>query len=285
MVEHNGKESGDYGDYCYERCNLHKCVNICKSRCSNSLDILNFQSIVVYLTITEQLPQFQHNKSATMLYNDTMSDNSIRIFITDDHEMARFALTTWIEADTNTPSVVVVGTASCGNDTLKIIAGIAVDILLIDIDLPDTSGLEVTKQLRAMGFTTNILCMSGSHLASSQDVINAGANGFVSKEESHAVFLEGIRWIAVNADSVWLSPYWHRQAMKSDNLLSQSHLTPAERNVLRHIRLSNKEIATELNLSESTVKNHLWSIYQKLGISSRREASDFALRTGIIPSR
>lgn len=214
-----------------------------------------------------------------------MASDSILIFVTDDHEMARFALMMWIEADTGLPDVRVVGTALRGGETLKALAGIEVDMLVIDIDLPDMTGLEVAKQLRANGFTKNILCMSGSHLASPHDVLSAGANGFVSKEEPPTVFLEGIRWIASNPGSFWLSPHWHRQSMKSDYLLSQVHLTPAERTVLRHIRLSNKEIADELGLSESTIKNHLQNIYQKLGISSRREASDFAIRVGIIAPR
>ncbi len=214
-----------------------------------------------------------------------MPRDFIHIFITDDHEMARFALTTWIEADTTSPTVSVVGTASRGSDTVKEASNPEIDLFVLDIDLPDMTGLEVTKRLRENSCRASILCMSGSHLASVQDVIGSGANGFVSKEESHVVFLEGIRWIAENPDAVWLSPHWHRQSMKSDRALAQTHLTPAEQTVLRHIRLSNKEIAEKLDLSDSTIKNHLSSIYQKLGISSRREAAEVALRLGVIPSR
>lgn len=210
---------------------------------------------------------------------------TIRVFITDDHEMARFALETWIEADSGTPPVSVIGSAARGSETLNAAYLHEIDLFILDIDLPDMTGLDLTRALREQGFRAGILCMSGSHLANAQDVLRAGANGFVSKEESHAIFLEGIRWIAETPDSVWLSPHWHRQQLTTERVLAQSHLTPAEQTVLRHIRLSNKEIAEKLTLSESTVKNHLSAIFQKLGVSSRQEAAGFAAQTGLIPPR
>jgi DNA-binding NarL/FixJ family response regulator len=73
--------------------------------------------------------------------------------------------------------------------------------------------------------------------------------------------------------------------MLSESMLKKADLTPAEQNVLRHIKRSNKEIADELNIAESTVKKHLWSIFQKLGIASRYDAIAFAVEAGLILSR
>ena len=91
--------------------------------------------------------------------------------------------------------------------------------------------------------------------------------------------------MAGNLDANWLSPQTHRQIMRSEALLKKADLTPAEQNVLRFAKRSNKEIAEELGIAESTVKKHLWSIFQKLGITSRYDAISFAVEAGLIVAR
>jgi DNA-binding NarL/FixJ family response regulator len=240
------------------------------------------------------------------------SNTPIRVFITDDHEMARFALTMWIEtvanssfadstsadststhpSSTNTSAetdgdraITIVGTSSRGKHTLQVLGGTGVDVLVIDIDLPDMNGLDVIRALRADGFRAGVLTISGSNIATMQDAIDAGANGFVSKEEGHEAFLEAIRWIAANPDETWLSLSAHRQLMNTERSLAKTGLTQAERAVLRLVELSNKEIADKLAIKESTVKNHLWSIYRKLDLPSRVEAIEYAAKIGLIARR
>ncbi|MFY7999495.1 MAG: LuxR C-terminal-related transcriptional regulator [Candidatus Kapaibacteriota bacterium] len=161
----------------------------------------------------------------------------------------------------------------------------AIDMLIIDLDLPDMTGLEAITILRSEGWQKPILVISGSYIGTAKDALAVGANGFLSKQEPQDIFLEGFRFIVQNPHSQWVSPQTHRQIMLSESMLKKADLTPAEQNVLRHIKRSNKEIADELNIAESTVKKHLWSIFQKLGIASRYDAIAFAVEAGLILSR
>jgi len=143
----------------------------------------------------------------------------------------------------------------------------------------------VVKRLRIAAWMQPILVISGSHLATARDVLAAGANGFVSKQEEQAVFVEGVRFLAQNPGKTWVSPSTHRQLLHTDALLKKAGLTPAEQSVLRLAKYSNKEIADELGIAESTVKKHFWSIFQKLGIASRYDAIAFAVDAGLVASR
>jgi NarL family two-component system response regulator YdfI len=223
----------------------------------------------------------------------------LHILVADDHDVARFALVQWLcdeqtrglqaGSETNVPIADVLAVSTCQNaiDTIRALLGKAhaIGMLIIDLDFPDMTGLDAIKILRADGWHEPILVISGSHIGTARDVLAAGANGFVSKQESQEVFIEGVRFLVENPSANWLSPQTHRQLMHSDALLKKADLTPTEQNVLRFIKRSNKEIAEELGIAESTVKKHLWSIFQKLGIASRYDAISFAVEAGLIVAR
>ncbi|MCU0427109.1 MAG: response regulator transcription factor [Candidatus Kapabacteria bacterium] len=216
----------------------------------------------------------------------------LRVLVADDHEIARFALVQWLrfEQESNAGTIVeILAVATCQKalETIRAALGKdnAVDMLIIDLDLPDMTGLEAIQILRSEGWQKPILVISGSYIGTAKDALAAGANGFLSKQEAQDVFLEGFRFIAQNPHSQWVSPQTHRQIMLSESMLKKADLTSAEQNVLRYIKRSNKEIADELGITESTVKKHLWSIFQKLGISSRYDAIAFAVEAGLIATR
>ncbi len=216
----------------------------------------------------------------------------LHIIVADDHEIARFALVQWLrdEQERSAATIAeVVAVASCRKalETIRVSLGKdnAIDMLIIDLDLPDMTGLEAIKILRAEGWQKPILVISGSYIGTAKDALAAGANGFLSKQEHQDIFLEGFRFIVQNPHSQWVSPQAHRQLMHSEAVLKKANLTPAEENILRHIKLANKEIAEKLGITESTVKKHLWSIFQKLGIASRYDAITFAVEAGLILSR
>jgi two-component system, NarL family, nitrate/nitrite response regulator NarL len=221
----------------------------------------------------------------------------LRILVADDHDIARFALVQWLRDEQQSgvqgslPIADVLAVATCQQALDAISASLdapttaGIDLLIIDLDLPDMTGLDAIKILRAKGWRKPILVISGSYIGTARDVLAAGANGFMSKQEPQETFIEGVRFLAAHPDGNWLSPQTHRQIMHSDALLKKADLTPAEQNVLRCIKRSNKEIAEELGIAESTVKKHLWSIFQKLGISSRYDAISFAVEAGLVLAR
>jgi DNA-binding NarL/FixJ family response regulator len=216
----------------------------------------------------------------------------VRVLVADDHDIARFALVQWLRDEQqrdNSAIADVVAVASCrlAIETIRASLGTAkaIDMLIIDLDLPDMTGLEAITILRADNWQQPILVISGSYVGTAKDALAVGANGFLSKQEPQDVFLEGFRFVAQNPGAQWVSPQTHRQIMVTEALLKKADLTPAEANVLRHIKLANKEIAEKLGITESTVKKHLWSIFQKLGIASRYDAIAFAIEAGLILSR
>jgi DNA-binding NarL/FixJ family response regulator len=215
--------------------------------------------------------------------------DTINVFVTDDHEAVRFALESWIKTKSGheAPFINLLGTASTGDDTVRSLKTVSPDVLLIDVQLGDTSGLDVIKSLRQKGITSDklsILAMTGNENVSVHDILASGANGYLSKAESGDTFIAAIRWIAQHPSELWLSSSVAQQLVVIDHALNTAGITPVERNVLRLIRLPNKEIAELLNISEGTVKNYISSIYQKLGVSSRLEATKFAAKIGLIPA-
>ncbi len=210
------------------------------------------------------------------------------ILITDDHAVTRFGFLQWIRLllkDTHPDSLFNdVGT---GAEALAFVrsekdSDFPVTMLIIDVDLPDMLGIDVIRTLRHEGFEGTILVVSGSNRTDIYEILDSGANGFVSKEQEHTVFLDAVKWLLEHPSEIWLTPTLHRRMLQSEKVLHKVGITTAERNVLRFIALTNKEIGERLAISESTVKKHLWNIFQKLGVESRQEAQEFAVSAQLL---
>ena len=225
----------------------------------------------------------------------------IRLFIVDDHELIRYAMQSWIQQDKEqsaealqTPphQINVVGTASSGADALEALqtaldqSDNAPNFLLIDYQLPDMLGSEVIQKLRANGFSSSrlrALVMTGMENAPVKNILASGANGYLSKQEPSTTFLAAIRRVHTKADELWLNPAEAKRMLNADRALTTAGITAAEKNVLRLLYLTNEEIAEALDISRGTVKNHLNNMYVKLGINSRQEAEEFAVKVGLLP--
>ena len=236
----------------------------------------------------------------------------ITLCIVDDHELIRFAMESWIEQDLTAnpdkPPITVVGAAASGKEALELVPVCKPRVLLVDFQLPDMLGSQIISALRAQGLTKDVmsvLALTGMDNAPIKEILASGANGYLSKQESSATILQAIRHIAAKPDELWLNPaeakkmvnadYYqccaaHRSCraeakkmVNADRALTMAGITPAEKNVLKMLRLTNDEIVETLGVTKGTLKTHLNNIYQKLGINSREEAAEFAVKVGLLP--
>jgi NarL family two-component system response regulator LiaR len=203
----------------------------------------------------------------------------IRVLIADDHEMVRKGIRSWLEDDTD---ITVIGEASNGTEAISLTAELLPDVLLVDLHFPDISGIEVIKQTRLTNTTTAILVMTGYERQRAKAVIDAGANGFLNKDEKKERLIDAVKWVALRESGTWVSPSAVNDLLKSDTAVAEAHLTDQEVNIIRLIEKQNKQIADVLFLSEGTVKNHISSIYSKLGLKSRFEVADWARKNGLL---
>jgi DNA-binding NarL/FixJ family response regulator len=158
--------------------------------------------------------------------------------------------------------------------------------LLVDFQLPDMLGSEIISALRAQGLTKDsmsVLALTGMENAPVKEILASGANGYLSKTESGETILQAIRHVAEKPYELWLNPAEAKKMVNADRALTMAGITPSEKNVLKMLRLTNEEIAETLDISRGTLKTHLNNIYQKLGINSREEAAEFAVKVGLLP--
>ncbi len=166
------------------------------------------------------------------------------------------------------------------------------EVLVLDVNLPDFSGLDVARQLREQHTTTAILALTVHHDNETIfGLLEAGAIGYVLKDEALETLANAVR-AAAQGDS-WLSPTVAHQVVQRAIARAAHtsapantppiHLTPSERQVLSYLAqgLDNTAIAERLVVTKRTVQNHVSNIYGKLGVNTRTEAMLFALRHGL----
>lgn len=207
---------------------------------------------------------------------------SIRVLIADDHDMVRKGIRSWLEAESD---IDVVAETNKGLDVAQKLTEFSPDVLLLDLHLPDLHGLDVIRRLREAKNDTPILVMTGYEKQRAKAVLEAGANGFMNKEESRERILDAVRWAAQRLGGVWLSPSIVAEFMEADKAIEKAGLTKTEMRVLGLIEKQNAEIAKELFLSEGTIKNHMSTIYSKLGVTSRIEAAGWARKSGLLETK
>jgi DNA-binding NarL/FixJ family response regulator len=220
-----------------------------------------------------------------------MSSGPIRVAVIDDHPVVRAGIRAVLAAaaDLN-----VVAEGASGADALRVTAELRPDTLILDVNLPDMNGLEVTRRLRDRGDLTPIVILTVHN--DSQTVLGlleAGATGYVLKDEALDRLAGAVR--AAARGETWLSPAVAEQVVRraiaknpnggqpAENISPPlSPLTPRELEVLRLLAsgLDNEAIADRLVLTKRTVQNHITIIYDKLGVTSRTEALLYAVQHG-----
>jgi DNA-binding NarL/FixJ family response regulator len=211
---------------------------------------------------------------------------SIQVLLADDHPAVRAGIRGALE---KAADVVVVGEAGDGEEALRLVEELRPDMALLDCRLPGLEGVQVAEAIRERGLPTRVLALSA--FADDKYVygmLQAGAAGYVLKEE--ALDVAAVR--AVARGEAWYSQQvmakvtaWARGETVSPP--GVAGLTGREMEVLRLLARGwgNKRIAEELVISERTVKNHVTSIYAKLGVRSRAEAVAWAWEHGVMGER
>lgn len=222
----------------------------------------------------------------------------VTVVLIDDEAMIRAGLRMLLDAE---DGIDVVGEASDGLSGVEMVAQLHPDVVVMDIRMPRMDGVAATRDLTSAtyrethGGSPGILVLTTfSDDTAVRDAVRAGAAGFLLKSAAPAVLPEAVRAIA-NGEG-WLDPTVTRGLLKEfasrDELpfpttAEVELLTPREREVLAAMAngRTNSQIATNLFLSEATVKTHVHRIFLKLGITDRAQAVSIAFRTGLVRPR
>ncbi len=209
----------------------------------------------------------------------------IKVVIVDDHPIVRAGMRKVLET---TDDIVVVAEGTSGAEALRLVSQYIPDVLVLDVSLPELSGVDVTRQLRARGTTTAILILTvHSDGETIFGLLESGATGYVLKDEALETLERAVR-AAARGES-WLSPAVARKVVNRAVGAAPSEppaldLTPREVEILCLLAqgLDNAAIAQRLVVTTRTVQNHVSTIYDKLGVGSRTEAALVAIRRGLV---
>jgi DNA-binding NarL/FixJ family response regulator len=212
---------------------------------------------------------------------------AIRVMVVDDHPMWRDA----VARDLTEAGYDVVASAADGAQALRIAGATRPDVVVLDLQLPDMSGVEVTRGLRAAHPAVRVLVLSAS--GEQQDVLDAvkaGAAGYLLKSAGRPEFLDAVRRTA-DGDAVFtpglaalvLGEFRRLAAAPARDAADAPRLTERETEILRMIATgrSYKQIATRLVLSHRTVQNHVQNTLSKLHLHNRVELVRYAIEHGL----
>ena len=205
--------------------------------------------------------------------------STIRVVIADDHRLMLDGLAQGLDA---LPDIEVVGTVESGADLAQAVATRSPSVLLVDVEMPGQSGLSAISQIRELPPTLVVTMHAAEEYgASARD---AGAKGFLSKGLPLPELAAAIRAVHDGVD-LFEAGDDALDAYRSPTLAPRAAaLTAREREVLRCLVQgisATDDIADELYISQKTVKNHLASIYEKLGVNDRAQAVVEAMKLGL----
>ncbi len=214
-----------------------------------------------------------------------MKNKKTKIMIVDDFALIRAGLKNLLELD---GSMKVISEAQDGIDCLNKLNEKLPDILLLDINMPNKNGLEVLQEIRSNQIPIKVMMLTmHNEIDYLLKAIEIGADGYASKNIKFEELKEAIDLIVHGESFIQkeLLPLLNSKIEKKNEELDKIRsLTKRELEVLKSIAFgnSNREIATNLEISERTVKNHIFNIFKKIEVSDRTQAAVFAIRNDLV---
>ncbi len=216
--------------------------------------------------------------------------NDIRVVLADDHQLFRQGLKALLEMERG---ISVVAEASDGLEVQRVATEHEADIVLMDINMPIVDGLSATRELLRARPDTGVIILSMHHEEGHVfQALRAGARGYLLKTSRVSEVASAVRAVASGLSlldpSVTTSVVseFRRMSSKQTPEDGLGQLTETEVKILQHVAagMSNKEIAARLSLAESTVKNRLSVLFEKIGVLDRTQAAIYAITHGIAPT-
>jgi DNA-binding NarL/FixJ family response regulator len=220
----------------------------------------------------------------------TSTDNALRVVLADDHHFFREGLRDMLES----AGVSVVGEAKDGHEAVALAGELKPDLIVLDLDMPDTSGAETPRRIATISPGVRVVVLSATLEESDVlEALGAGACGYVLKSTPADELIDGI--CRGGGSQVVLSREVVRMLIKGANLNHDANaqsqasiagltLTAREQDVLRLLTngADNAAIGLELSISRHTVKQYVTNIFEKLGVHTRVQAAVYAVRAGLV---
>ena len=210
---------------------------------------------------------------------------AINVMLVDDHALVREGIRQLLEY---VGSVKVIQEAINGKECLEKLTSTIPDVLLLDINMPDMNGLEVLEQIKTDNIQVKVLMLTvHNEIEYLVKAVDIGADGYIIKDSDSSELKKAINSIMEGETYIQpsLIPALNNRLISRDSDKDKiDSLTKREYEILVQVAKGkgNKEIAQSLDICERTVKNHVFKIFKKIGVTDRTQAAVFAIKNNII---
>ena len=207
----------------------------------------------------------------------------VNVVIADDHSMIREGLKQLLELEGD---IKVIAEAGDGKQCLDVVRRVKPDVLLLDINMPEMNGLQVLEELRYQKSDVKVLILTiHNEIEYLMKAVDIGVDGYVLKDSDSSLLKKAIFEVAKGETFIQpsLTPLL-RQSLLNGKEKDDNSLTKREVQVLKLLAegMYNREIGEKLFISEKTVKNHVSSIFKKIGVTDRTQAAVYAIKKNMV---
>jgi DNA-binding NarL/FixJ family response regulator len=210
-----------------------------------------------------------------------MTDNTITVIVADDHGIFRQGLSELLRSK---EGIAFAGEASNGNDALRLILDKKPDIAVLDVSMPELSGIEIAKELKRRKISTKVIILTmHKDPLTAERAVKAGAGGYILKDNTFEELLYAIKVVCAGGSFISPSLAGHFMNHMYGSKKKKDILTEREKEVLALIAKgrTNKQIAEKLFISIKTVETHRLRIMKKLSIHKVADLVRYAIKSGL----